>query len=368
MDSLKRGESDSKIKVLLVEDSPIALEILQRILKSSPKVTVVGTARNGKEALALIPNLEPNVICTDFHMAQMDGLELTKQVMAKYPTPILVISNSVQTDDSENIFKLMQAGAIDVFPKPLAGLGSEYEKIRESLITKIKVLSGVKVFTRSLSKTTFPQTETTSTPLLKSTIPSSIKINSEIKVVTIGASTGGPQALQKVLSPLPSSFPLPIICTQHISEGFLEGLVNWLASECALKVKIAVLGESPLPGTVYFAPDGNHLELNSFGKFTYNNSGAVDGHCPSVTAMFQSVTKFYGKKTLGILLTGMGRDGATGMKTISEAGGITIAQDEVSSVVFGMPKEAITLGAAQYVLPIENIAAILIETVLKKKS
>jgi two-component system chemotaxis response regulator CheB len=352
------------IKVLLVEDSPIAVEILQRILKSSPEVTVVGTARNGKEALDLIPKLEPNVICTDLHMAKMDGLELTQQVMAKSPRPILVISNSVQADDSQNIFELLQAGAIDVFPKPITGTLSDYDRIKENLITKIKVLAGVRVFTKPL------RTDPPKPPIVRASLAGNTVIQpiSSIKIVTIGASTGGPQALQKVLSPLPSDFPVPIICTQHISEGFLQGLVNWLALECRLKVKIATEGESPFPGTVYFAPDGNHLELNSLGKLTYNASGAVDGHCPSVTVMFKSAVKFYGKATLGILLTGMGRDGATGMKAISQAGGITIAQDEASSVVFGMPREAISLGAAQHVLPVQNIASTLIETILKKKS
>jgi two-component system chemotaxis response regulator CheB len=359
--------SQSPIKILLVEDSPIAIEILQRILKSSSEVIVVGTARNGKEALDLIPKLEPNVICTDLHMAKMDGLELTQQVMAKYPRPILVISNSVQANDSENIFELLQAGAIDVFPKPITGTISDYDRIKENLITKIKVLAGVRVFTKPL-RTAPPKPPIVQAPLAGNTVIQPIQVSSPIKVVTIGASTGGPQALQKVLSPLPSDFPVPIICTQHISEGFLQGLVNWLALECRLKVKIATEGESPFPGTVYFAPDGNHLELNSLGKFTYNTSGAVDGHCPSVTVMFKSVVKFYGKATLGILLTGMGRDGATGMKAISQAGGITIAQDEASSVVFGMPKEAIALGAAQHILPVQNIAATLIETILKNKN
>jgi two-component system chemotaxis response regulator CheB len=355
------------IKVLLVEDSPVAIAILQRVLQSSPQIKIVGTACNGKEALNLIPQLDPHVICTDFHMAQMDGLELTRQVMAKYPRPILVISNSVQADDPKNIFNLMQAGAIDIFPKPTTGLPSDYDRIRESLVTKIKVLSGVKVFTKPLPKTVPSKAETIQTPSGKTSIPKSFKVTDPIKIVAIGASTGGPQALQKVLSPLPKDFPVPILCTQHISEGFLQGLVDWLASECRLKVTIASEGELPLPGTVYFAPDNSHLELNSLGKLTGKASGAVDGHCPSVTVMFQSVAKYYGKTTLGILLTGMGKDGAAGMKTIAQAGGITIAQDEASSIVFGMPKEAIAIGGAQYILPVQEIAPSLL-TILNLSS
>lgn len=267
----------------------------------------------------------------------------------------------MQADDPKNIFNLMQAGAIDIFPKPTTGLPSDYDRIRESLVTKIKVLSGVKVFTKPLPKSVPSTTETIQTTLVKTSIPKSFKVTAPIKIIAIGASTGGPQALQKVLSPLPKDFPVPIICTQHISEGFLQGLVDWLASECRLKVTIATEGELPLPGNIYFAPDGSHLELNSLGKLTYKASGTVDGHCPSVTVMFNSAAKYYGKTTLGILLTGMGKDGAAGMKTIAEAGGITIAQDEASSVVFGMPKEAIAIGGAQYILPVKEIAPSLLK-------
>jgi two-component system chemotaxis response regulator CheB len=292
----------------------------------------------------------------------MDGLELTQQVMAKYPRPILVISNSVQKDDPNNIFKLMQAGAIDIFPKPTAGMSSDYDRIQKSLITKIKIIAGVKVFTRSL-KTTPVKPPIIKTSLEENPAIEQIQATSAIKIVTIGSSTGGPVALQKVLSPLPRNFPVPIICTQHISKGFLQGFVNWLASQCHVKVTIATQGESLLPGTVYFAPDDRHLELNSLGKFIYTASGNVDGHCPSVTVMFESVAKYYGKATLGILLTGMGRDGATGMKAIADAGGITIAQDEKTSVVFGMPKEAIALGAVKHILAIDEIAPLLVRKI-----
>jgi two-component system, chemotaxis family, protein-glutamate methylesterase/glutaminase len=355
------------IKVLLVEDSPVAVEILLRIFKSSSEIEVVGTAYNGKEALDLIPKVEPQVICTDLHMAGMDGLELTKQVMARYPRPILVISNSVQSDDPQNIFKLLQAGAVDILPKPMTGMPSDYNRIKQHLITRIKVLSGVKVFTRALPKTA--PTEVTK-PIAASdnlTKRRSLKITAPVKVVTIGSSTGGPQALQKVLAPLPANFPVPILCTQHISKGFLQGLVDWLSSECKVKCKIAQTGESPVAGTVYFAPDDYHLELNSLGKVLFRSCETVDGHCPSVTVMFKSVAKFYKQGTLGILLTGMGKDGATGMQTIAQAGGTTIAQDEDSCIVFGMPKEAIALGAVHSILPIQDIASVLIEKIIEQQ-
>ncbi len=363
--------SNSPTKVLLVEDSPVALEILQRLLTSSPEVKVVGTARNGKEALELIPKVQPAVICTDLHMKEMDGLEFTKQVMAKDPRPILVISTSVQKEDTQTIFRLLEAGAVDVFPKPSTGLSSDYELVRRELLSKIKILSGVRVFIkqqkplttitngtqRSSGGSALPQAQSALQPPTAGRI---INITSSIRMVTIGASTGGPQALHTILAQLPANFPVPVVCTQHISDGFLQGLVGWLASESQLQVKIAQVGELPLPGAVYFAPERSHLELDAKGRFIYSMSPLVDGHRPSVTVTFKSVANFYGRATAGVLLTGMGRDGAEGMQAIAQAGGLTIAQDEKSSVVFGMPKEAIALGAAQHILPPQEIAPLLL--------
>ena len=247
----------SPTKVLLVEDSPVALQILERLLASSPEVKVVGTARDGKEALELIPKLQPDVICTDLHMKEMDGLEFTKQVMAKYPRPILVISVSVQTDDTHNIFQLLEAGAVDVFPKPSTGLAADYDRAKRELINKIKILSGVTVFTmrprhgglRSEVLPPYPfYPEGTPCPP-RNTPPSTagriLNITAPIRVVTIGASTGGPQALSTILGQLPVNFPVPVICIQHISEGFLQGLLDWLASKCRLQVKIAQVGAEP---------------------------------------------------------------------------------------------------------------------------
>ena len=369
----------SPTQVLLVEDSPVALAILERLLASSPEIKVVGKARNGKEALELIPKLQPAVICTDLHMQEMDGLEFTKQVMAKHPRPILVISTAVQKEDTHTIFQLLEAGAVDVFPKPSTGLASDYERAKRELVSKIKILSGVKVFTRRqhLLVTTAKEAKSSfgeadggrsilQTPSHLSTAGHLLNVTSPIRAITIGASTGGPQALSSILTKLPDKFPVPVICTQHICEGFLQGLVDWLASECHLKVKIAKIGESPLPGTIYFAPESSHLELDPQARFIYSTFPPVDGHRPSVTVTFKSIANFYGRATVGVLLTGMGRDGAEGMQAIATAGGITIAQDEKSSVVFGMPKQAIALGAAQHILSIQEIAPLLLTKILVK--
>jgi two-component system chemotaxis response regulator CheB len=185
-----------------------------------------------------------------------------------------------------------------------------------------------------------------------------------VKIVAIGASTGGPQALHTILSQLPPKFPVPVVCVQHISEGFLKGLVDWLGSECHLPVKIAPAGERPQPGIIYFPPEQKHLEFDNQGRFLYSSMGPVSGHRPSVTVTFNAVAKCYRRAALGILLTGMGRDGADGMLELFKQGGITIAQNEASSVVFGMPREAIALSAAQYILPITEIAPMLLHRLM----
>jgi two-component system chemotaxis response regulator CheB len=187
-------------------------------------------------------------------------------------------------------------------------------------------------------------------------------------MIVIGASTGGPQALEVILKGLPHNFPLPIVCVQHISDGFLESLVEWLGNVCKVKVVIARNNELPLPSTVYFAPDHKHLTFNSEGRFLLTGAPAVDGHRPSVTVTMASLAERYQRGALGVLLTGMGRDGADGMLTVSRAGGVTIAQDKDSSIVFGMPEQAIRLGAAKYVLDIGSIARVLVDFAAKEKS
>ena len=380
------------IRVLLVEDSPVAIVILKRILNSASDIQVVGTALTGLEGLKMIPRVLPDVICTDLHMPQMNGLEFIEQVMGNCPRPILVISASVQPENKQNLFDLLAAGAIDVFPKLRAGISANNDAaIQQELITKVRILSGVSVFTLRrtrhgeiglLSPTpTKPVSISTakkSSPFkfipqipLKQPAENSVVGRSpqqttaqfsrqRYRIVTIGASTGGPQALQTILSQLPAKFPVPVICIQHISQGFLQGLVDWLARESRLPIKIAPCGEVPQSGHIYFTPEGKHLEFDRDGRFIYSSSAPYSGHRPSVTVTFNSIAKYYGRTSVGILLTGMGRDGADGMQAIAGSGGLTIAQDEESSVVFGMPKEAIALNAATHVLPVQEIAPFLV--------
>ncbi|HEY9635934.1 MAG TPA: chemotaxis protein CheB [Coleofasciculaceae cyanobacterium] len=346
-------------KVVLVEDSPVALEILQRLLNSSPEVDVVGVARDGVEGLEVINRTRPDVICTDLLMENMDGLELTKRVMAEDPRPILVISNFVQKADVDNVFRLLQAGAADVFPKPSTDSPTDYERLKAALVTKIKVLSNMKVTAKRQQQPLTGSMKPTTSGAFSANQPVMTNVSSRVKVITIGGSTGGLQAIQKILCQLPANFPLPIICTVHVSTGVLAGMVKWLSSECGLKVKIAEVGESPLPGTVYFAPEKNNLEIDFKGKFIYSACPETDKHCPCISVTFKSIANFYGKATAGVLLTGIGRDGAEGLQAIARAGGITVGQDE-KGTAFGMVKEAIGLNAVQQVLAIEKIAPFLL--------
>lgn len=358
------------IKVLLVEDSPVAVTILRRIIDSADDLSLVGTARTGVEALELIPKVKPDIICTDLMMPKMNGLELTQQIMATHPTPILVVSACVQDEDKNNVFELLNAGALDVFPKPRSGTLEDYESIRDKLISKIRVLAGVKVFTKRPSRTSSSLKLTD--PNLKPISPPSSSLKNDthtsthqtIKAVAIAASTGGPQAFQQVFTGIPANFPVPIFCVQHISSGFLQGFLDWLQNYSQLKIVIAKTGEKPEIGKIYFPPERMHLKIDKQGRFYCGDDIPVDSHCPSATVLFQTVADYYGPAAIGVLMTGMGRDGARGLFDLKQRGAYTIAQDEATSVVFGMPQEAIKLGGAKTILPVTEITPRLLKLVM----
>ena len=350
----------SAIRVLLVDDSPLALHILQRMLSRSPEIQVVGTAANGREALDLLPALDPDVICTDLHMPVMNGLEFTRAVMADYPRPILVVSVSVEPDSS-NVFQMLEAGAVDILPKPRDILGADMDKLANELASKIRILAGVRVFRRRNKVSGAPAVMPHPPISLPRPPGFSPYPQVPLRMVVIGASTGGPQALREVLGQLPKNFPLPVVCIQHIGSSFLSGMVAWLAEICPLPVRMATHGERPQAGIVYFAPEDAHLELDSCGeRFALSLTQTLDGHRPSVTITMQAAARCFGGGTVGVLLTGMGRDGAEGMASIAAAGGITIAQDEASSVVYGMAKEAVERGVVRHILTLEKIAPALV--------
>jgi two-component system chemotaxis response regulator CheB len=335
--------------VLLVDDSKIALTVLKKILSRSTEIQIVGTAGNGEEGLKAVLNLKPDVICSDYHMPIMDGLEFTQQVMRLCPTPILILSIAVQSDQQENVFQLLDAGAVDVLPKPCLDADLNNPLLEQQLISKIRLLSGVRVFTRKPQRPVAQKSQTFLTPTAE------VGRNT---IIVIGASTGGPQALETIFTKLPGDYPFTIICIQHISAGFLESFISWLNKKIKLPVSIAKAGELPQKQHIYFAPDDANLIINSMGRFELQHQ-AGQTFFPNIDATFFSISKYFTSKAIGVLLTGMGSDGAQGLKAISEGGGLTVAQDEASCTVFGMPKVAIELGAAKKVLSLEKIAQFL---------
>ncbi len=334
------------IRVLVVDDSPLMCKLLTTVMNADPQILVVAVANNGKEAVDLVPPLRPDIVTMDMDMPVMDGAEATKQIMAYHPTPILIVSSSVFKLGMEKVFKAISYGALDVIDK------SEIEFIGdknsgEALVAKIKFLTRVRVTDPSLMKF---RPERSVADLKAS------KKKASDEIVAIVASTGGPQALLKILQRLPEDFPCGIVIVQHITTGFLSGLVDWLAKECRIRVKIGEDSEEIRPGIAYIAPDNFHMKVKEGGKLSLSDEPANNGHKPSGDVLLESVAKIYGKRSVAAILTGMGRDGAMGMKAVKQSLGMTIAQNEKSCVVFGMPNAAIEMKAIDKVLPLEKIA------------
>jgi len=333
------------IRVLIAEDSPVIAAMMRDLLSQDPEIKVVGWAKNGQEAIDLRNSLEPDVITMDLDMPVLSGLEAIKTISSTRPAPILVVSQKIESRDSELAFEALRSGAIDIMAKPSGYGEAGLQKIKEEMLSRIKTVARIRPI-RLIKK------PWVNLPKAKSTAP----IASGGKIIVIGASTGGPPALSAVLRGLPPEFPSPIAVVQHIAPGFIGGLADCLSRETSFSVKIATSSEPLKAGTVYLAPDDLHLEIGN-DKTSFLSDGApVRGHRPSVDRLMESAARFYGKDAVGVLLTGMGSDGAEGLKRIREAGGKTIVQDEATSLVFGMPREAILRGAAKIVSPLEKIA------------
>jgi len=334
------------IRVLVADDSPLMCKLLTTVMNADPQILVVAAANNGKEAVELVPRLQPDIITMDMDMPVMDGLEATKQIMAYHPTPILIVSSSVFKLGMEKVFKAISHGALDVIDKSeLEFIGDK--KCGETLIAKIKFLTSARVMDQSLVKFRHERS------IVDLKAP---KKKVSDKIVAIVASTGGPQALLEILQRLPEDFPCGIVIVQHITSGFLSGLVDWLAKECNIQVKIGEDSEEIRPGVAYIAPDSFHMRIKEGGKISLSDEPANNGHRPSGDVLLESVAKTYGKGGVAAILTGMGRDGAMGMKAIKQSQGITVAQNEESCVVFGMPNAAIEMKVIDKVLPLERIA------------
>jgi two-component system chemotaxis response regulator CheB len=361
------------IRVLVVDDSPTARLLITKLLSSDPGIEVVGTANDGLEAVTRALELRPNLITMDIRMPRLDGLEATRRIMEQVPTPIVVVSASVDASDMPITFSALQAGALEVLEKP-SGFGAQnFERLRERLVTSVRLMAEVKVVRRRSRPATGTLLPGAPAPATRPFDSPPVKLSTGVlgrpaALVTVGASTGGPTALATLLKGLPGDFPLPILMVQHITIGFLGGLVSWLQTSSALRLKVAEEGELLAPGNVYFAPEDRHLVVEARGVLGSRAWPPVNHVRPSATVLFSSAAHVYGAETVGVLLTGMGEDGALGLKAIHEAGGVALAQDEATSVVYGMPRAAVELGVVHQVLPIERMAPAIIELARNAKA
>jgi two-component system chemotaxis response regulator CheB len=337
------------IKVLVVDDSPTVQELMKYILTSDKDIEVIGIVNNGIEALKFLETMKPDVITMDINMPYMNGFEATERIMETNPVPIIMITALFDSTDVERTFQAIQAGAVSVIEKPVSVRAENYKEICKNIINNVKLMSEIKVVRRKF------RNSKDSNKLLKI----ETKYNNDFadkKVVAIGVSTGGPPILKNIFSKLVESVHVPILVVQHITPGFINGLIDWLRQDTKIPIHIASNGQSVLPGNIYFAPDDYNMEIMYNGKISLNKQEKINGLRPTVSHLFNSVTNAYGKNSIGILLSGMGKDGVEELKVLKEKGAVTIAQDKESSVVYGMPGEAVKINAATYILSPEKIA------------
>ncbi|MHB8580258.1 MAG: chemotaxis protein CheB [Ignavibacteriaceae bacterium] len=345
------------IKVLIVEDSLVMQQLLIYTLSADPVFQIVGVLGNGEEAIEAVGRLHPDVITMDWYTPKLDGLQATRIIMETNPVPIVIVTSNYNAKNVMASFGIIEAGALAIVRIPSSVDDPEYTKDAKEIILTLKLMSEIKMVRRMVPITKKHET-------LKYQFEKFRKAESEIELVAIGASTGGPLALQKILSGLPVNFPVPLLIVQHISPGFVEGFVEWLSKSTQFPLHIAANGDYPLPGHGYVAPDGFYLGVEIGPRIVLTRHDDNYLHL-SVSHLFCSVKNVCGSKAIGILLTGMGSDGANELKLMKQNGAVTIAQNKESSVVFGMPGEAIKLNAATYILSPEGITAILISLINK---
>lgn len=337
------------LRVLVVDDSPTVRAVLRRLLARTHDLTVVAEAGDGAEAVELVRRLEPDVVLMDVEMPQLDGWAATEQIMRERPTPVLVLSSRVDRDQQQAAFRAMRSGALDVVPKPIDTAGWE------------------------LLHDTLPQTVRAAAQRGRGTPAASVRggaaassealaaRGSELHWVAIGASTGGPPAVRELLEALPTPCPVRVVIVQHIAAGFEEAMVEWLARDLGRDIRLADDGEEPRPGSVRFAPAGAHLRLSADGSLRLDRrTPPRSGHRPSVDELFFSCARNLPQRSAGVLLSGMGSDGAAGLLALRRAGGLTVVQDAASSAIWGMPRAALDCGAADLALSPREIGRTLV--------
>ncbi len=367
------------IRVMVVDDSPTARNLLVTLFNQTEDIQVVGQALDGMEAVRRAAELRPDVITMDIQMPRLNGLEATRQILQIAPIPIVIVTASLNHPDMDLTFAAMRAGALSVVRKP--GLG-EMETC-ELVIQTVRLMAEVPVVRRwspdrmanTLHSVSLPPSQPASSAVvaLASALPARSLTESvppldlgperkkPWKMVGIASSTGGPSALVSSLKNLPADFPLPILIVQHITRGFAASLAEWLNGELKLSVRLAEQGEVPLPGTVLISPDDRHIQISDRGTVLLHSSPPYKGLRPSANYLFFSLARVYGKLAIGLILTGMGDDGVDGLAELHHQGGMVLAQDETSSVVYGMPREAAVRKIVDHVLPVDRVGPALMQ-------
>ncbi len=360
------------IRVLVADDSRAFRAILRTILARAPEIEVVGEAQDGQEAVNQVLALHPDVVTMDVRMPGKDGLEAIEEIMRRRPTPVVVVSAEAGPEKQEVSFRALELGAVEVLAKPRADARGRFEKDAEEIRMAVRAVAGLKLVTRHQRKAQSParpaplaEQTTTGTWVLRrgpTVPPARVQPSAPDapRVLGIAASTGGPAALARILRELPAGYPIPIVVVQHIAEGFEGGLVHWLAGETSLSVKVAEDGEPLRPSTLLIAPGGRHMGVAG-DKIRLLDGEPVRGFRPSGTVLFRALAQEYGSAAAGLILSGMGDDGADGLKLLKERGAWTGAQGPQSSVVYGMPRVAKEKGAVGVSLELEEIPHALVK-------
>lgn len=347
-----------RVRVMLVEDSLVVRTLLTHIVSRDPRLELAGAVESGEEALAAIDAIRPDVVSMDIRLPGIDGLETTRRIMAERPTPIVVIADAVEDTSLKISMNALRAGALSVVEKPVATTNDGYDAIAGEICTQLRIMADVPVIRRRPIGSGRAGIEPRGTlPFLPAAV------TAKPSVLAIAASTGGPPALARVIDSLPVTFPLPVLVVQHMGAAFMEGFASWLNGVVPCPVALANDRERILPGHVYVAPGDRHLELAPGGMLRVTRDAPVSGQRPAATVLFQSVAREAGPRGLGVLLTGMGEDGAAGLLDMRRSGAFTLAEHESSAVVYGMPAAAVRLSAAVGVLPLDRIGGEILRTV-----
>ena len=344
-----------RIRVLIVEDSKVIREFLEYIVEQDPRLEVVSAVGSAEEALRILTRVSPDVISMDIRLPGINGFEATRRIMSEKPTPIVVVSASVECEDLQITMNALQAGALTVLEKPVGTTSADYEALSQRLCTQLAIMNQVKVVRRHTPARSTPRAERCVAPH-----------RADYRMLGIVSSTGGPNALVQLLGCLGPDFRLPIALVQHITSSFLEGFASWLESACPFSVVIVQERMRLQPGKVYLANRDRHLRVLR-GYVQVDGGDPVCAQRPSGTVLFESVADGYGRQAMGVLLTGMGEDGAQGLLRLRNQGGYTIAEHESTAVVYGMPAEAVRLGGVCESPPLPEIAPRILDLTFSKK-